>query len=371
MFFTKYWQDIKKMDWQIMAVVFLLIAFGLMAIYSVGLGQKNPDFLYFKKQLLSVAIGVLLLFLLVFSDYRIFSSFAKHLYVISIILLVLVLLFGSVVRGTRGWFLFYGFAFQPVELIKLFLIIFLSFFFARYGRFLKQQLRYVIYSGFFTLAVFVLVMLQPDLGSAFILFFIWLAYVFIIGIKRWQLALIIGFLIVAIIVAWFFFLVPYQKERVYTFLYPESDPLGQGYNITQASIAIGSGGWLGRGVGFGSQSQLKFLPEAHTDFVFAVIAEELGFVGVLVLLFLFSLLFYRIMRAMRDTRDDFSFFLVFGIIVLLFSQLVINVGMNLGLVPVMGISLPLVSYGGSSLITTLLMIGVIQSIIVRNKGVIG
>ena len=167
-------------------------------------------------------------------------------------------------------------------------------------------------------------------------------------------------------VAWNFIFLPYQQERIVTFLNPAADPLGSGYNVIQSVIAIGAGGMIGQGLSFGSQSQLKFLPEAQTDFVFAVIAEELGLLGIILVLGLFFILFYRLYRISQRCRDDFSLFLILGIMILFFVQLMMNVGMNLGMVPVTGITLPLVSYGGSSLIFMMLAIGIAESVGMRN-----
>jgi rod shape determining protein RodA len=172
---------------------------------------------------------------------------------------------------------------------------------------------------------------------------------------------------VVLLLGWFFFFADYQKERLVTFFNPAHDSLGQGYNISQAIIAIGSGGIIGRGVGFGSQSQLKFLPEAQNDFIFAVIAEELGFVGICLVLALFSILFYRLFKAAREANSDFGIYLLLGITLLIFIEMFINIGMNIGVLPVIGISLPFLSYGGSAIVSTLMLVGVAQSIIIRSK----
>jgi rod shape determining protein RodA len=206
-------------------------------------------------------------------------------------------------------------------------------------------------------------MLQPDLGSSLIIASIWMGIMILLGARR---SYIIGIFLLGAIVsvfAWFFLLQTYQKERVLTFLNPERDPLGQGYNSTQAIIAIGSGKLFGRGLGFGSQSQLRFLPEAQTDFIFTVIGEELGLAGISALLFLFFLILYRLIRIVRRTNDDFVAVTVSGIAILFFVQFFVNVGANLGLLPITGVPLPFVSYGGSSLMMNLLLIGVAESMV--------
>jgi rod shape determining protein RodA len=214
-----------------------------------------------------------------------------------------------------------------------------------------------------TFVMMSLVLLQPDLGSAVILGLIWFGIMCLVGARRLYIVGLVGLVAVASVFSWFFLLQDYQKDRVLTFVYPESDPLGAGYNTNQAAIAVGSGKFFGRGLGFGSQSQLRFLPEAQTDFVFSVIGEELGFAGAGAVIGLFGFLFWRLLRIIRHANNDFAAVVVSGVTIVFFSQLVINVGANVGLLPVTGVTLPFVSYGGSSLIVNLLMVGMVQSVI--------
>jgi rod shape determining protein RodA len=209
------------------------------------------------------------------------------------------------------------------------------------------------------------VLLQPDFGSAAVLMGIWFILALFAGMPMRTLGMLILCGIVAFVFAWFVLFAPYQKARIATFLNPTEDPLGQGYNVAQAVIAIGAGGGFGRGLGFGTQSQLKFLPESQTDFIFAVIAEELGFFGVTLLLGAFAVFFLRISRLVRLSRDNFTTYLLLGVSAVVFLQVLVNVGMNLGVFPVTGLGLPFVSYGGSSLIFFLFFVGVIQSIAIR------
>jgi rod shape determining protein RodA len=211
-----------------------------------------------------------------------------------------------------------------------------------------------------------LIMLQPDLGSGFLLGAIWFGMVWAVGARRVYLGGFVILMAVLSVVAWFFFLQDYQKDRVANFLNPGRDPLDSGYNILQSTIAIGAGQLFGRGLGFGSQSQLRFLPEAQTDFVFSVIAEELGLAGVTAMLVLFGLLFWRLLFIIRKTNDDFVATATIGILILFFVQLFTNVGANLGLLPITGVTLPFVSYGGSSLVINLLLVGIAESMIVKN-----
>ncbi|MFA6537736.1 MAG: FtsW/RodA/SpoVE family cell cycle protein, partial [Patescibacteria group bacterium] len=217
----------------------------------------------------------------------------------------------------------------------------------------------------FVLSLVVPVILQPDFGSALVLLGIWFIMLLLTGVKKNILAtiLLVGVLLSGL--AWGAFLQDYQKDRIKVFLNPTADPLGSGYNVTQAIIAIGSGNFWGRGLGFGSQSQLKFIPEAQTDFIFAVIAEELGFLGVAMVFALFGVIFWRLMILAKTASDDFGQFLIIGIMAVLLIHLTVNIGMNLGVMPVMGISLPFVSYGGSFLITCFVLMGLAQSVAVR------
>ncbi len=364
--FWSFLLPLKKLDWLLLAVTILLVLFGLVALYSVSLSLGEASFLNFKKQIIFLIIGLILSFGISFLDYRFFRIFNWVIYCLAAILLILVLFFGQTIRGTTGWFSFGFFNLQPVEIAKLALIIFLSKYFSDHSREM-HELRHVIITGLMAAILIILVALQPDLGSALILLFLWLGVLFILGVKRSYLLGIILLICLLSVAAWFLILQDYQKDRISTFFNPSANPLGTGYNIKQSIIAIGSGRFLGQGLSFGSQSQLKFLPESQTDFIFAVIAEELGLIGVFLVLIFWTVLFYRLTKGARNARDDFGSILIMGIVVLLAIQIFINIGTNIGLVPVTGISLPLVSYGGSSLLIFLIMIGLAQSVIMRGR----
>jgi len=205
-------------------------------------------------------------------------------------------------------------------------------------------------------------MLQPDLGSAIVLWFIWFGMMLMAGAKKKHIVLIIILVIAFGVAGWFFALKDYQKQRLETFINPANDPLGAGYNLTQSMIAVGAGQFIGRGLGFGSQSQLHFLPESQTDFIFAVIGEEMGLAGVMVMLLLFALIFWRIFLIIKNSKDDFTAFFASGVFILLMMQLFTNIGANIGLLPITGVTLPLISHGGSSMIFVLLLLGIIESI---------
>lgn len=354
----------QSVDWILLMGAFTLVAFGLAAIYSVELSRGDSDFLNLGKQAGAALIGWTVLFLVARSNYRLLRNYAVVLYGSGLLLLLGVLLFGSTIRGTTGWYAVGPVSFQPVEFMKVALAVALAAYFSRRAR-VDFGWRELLESGAIAGIPAGLVLLQPDLGSATLLLGMWGIVVLFAGMKkRHVLTLGISGLLV-LVFSWNFLFAPYQKDRIATFLDPASDPLGQGYNVTQAIIAVGAGGWFGSGLGFGSQSQLKFLPESQTDFIFAVIAEELGFVGVVFVLAAFATVLFRVWLLARRTRDDFTSFLLIGIGAVLFVQFFINAGMNLGLLPVTGVALPLVSYGGSSLLFTLFMLGIVESVALR------
>lgn len=346
--------------------VVLLICIGLVALYSIGISFENSEFLNLKRQILSAVIGLILFFVVSSLDYRFLQSGGYVIYGLSAILLLIVLFFGRTVSGTTGWFSIFGFSFQPVEIAKLSLIIVLSWFLScRPGQI--KELKTFLISGLLAGGLFLLVILQPDFGSGLILLLIWFGLLFLAGANKKHLLALILLMILVSVTAWFFFFADYQKGRILTFFNPQADPYGRGYQVRQAVIAVGSGGFLGRGLGFGSQSQLKFIPASQTDFIFAVIAEELGFFGVSLVLLLWGVIFYRLIRAAGRLKDSFSILFIFGASIIFFIQIFINIGMNIGLVPVTGIPLPLLSYGGSFLIVSLLILGLAESMIIRGR----
>ncbi|MEK7508235.1 MAG: rod shape-determining protein RodA [Patescibacteria group bacterium] len=356
------------MDWWLLAAVFLLTLFGLAALYSIGLGRPDSLFLEFKKQIIFLIVGLGLMFLAASFNYNFYRLNSRLFYVIPLLLIIGVLFFGVTVRGTRGWFSLLGFSFQPVELMKLGVILGLAVLAAREARSFKT-LGFFVSSLFLVVLPSVFVIFQPDLGSALLLCSIWLAVLLVAGTQKKYLLALVLFLAGAILFSWLFLFKDYQKERFLTFVDPARDPLDRGYNVTQAVIAVGSGQVFGRGLGYGSQSQLRFLPETQTDFIFAVIAEELGLVGSSFVLLVFLFLFYRLIKIALTARDDFALFTAMGILGLFFSQFIINVGMNIGLLPVTGITLPFMSAGGSSLTVNFVLIGIAQSIAKnRQKG---
>ncbi|MBI4122285.1 MAG: rod shape-determining protein RodA [Parcubacteria group bacterium] len=362
----KVWLAFLRCDRVLLVTVFLLVAFGTTALYSVQLGLGGEEQSLVVKQVLFFVAGLGLLTFFMTVDYRLWQPFYPWFYVASIVLLLLLFTpLGEVIRGVRSWLDFGVFVWQPVELIKVLLIICLGGYFSKQGRHLRTG-KPLIVSG---LAVTILVgitLLQPDLGSAGMLFLLWLGLVLLLGLSRWQIALMSMLFVGVALLGWSFALQPYQRNRVLTFLDPGRDPLGDGYNLTQSIIAIGSGNWMGRGIGFGSQSQLRFLPESQSDFIFAVIGEELGLAGVVILLVLYGLLAWRLLVIAQTTRSDFGQIICVGVAIAIVGQAAVHVGMNMGLLPVTGLPLPFISSGGSYLLAVMSMVGLAQSVAVHS-----
>lgn len=358
--------SLRRGDWYLLINIVLLMIFGLAALYSLQIKALSPDFTLFYRQLTLAIFGLAIFFVFSLVDYHLWGDYYKIILIVSVLLLVGVLFKGVSLGGSTGWYVVGGQSFQPVELAKIALIIFLARYFSQHARDFMLT-KHLFISGLVSALLIALLIIQPDLGSAMILFFIWLALALFLPLPRSYLLKIFLALIIMAAASWFLVLRDYQKERILTFVNPSTDPLGAGYNVRQSMVAVGAGRLIGRGLTSGSQSQLNFLPTQETDFIFAVIAEELGLVGAGILLLLFLSLFYRLFRIIKETRDGFGSFLVLGILAMFTGQLAVNVGMNLGLAPVAGLTLPFVSYGGSSLITSLLAMAIVQNIQRRNK----
>ena len=355
-------RQLKNLDWILIASSFLLIGFGLLSIYSSSLGKN--DFSNFKKQVVFFVIGVALMFFLSFFDWRTFrenSSLILALYFICLVALVGLFFFAPSIRGVKTWYKIGNFSLDPIEFTKIVLIILLAKYFSM--RHVEMyRVRHILFSGFFTFLPAVLIFFQPNLGSVLILISIWLGILIISGIqlRHFLILLLCAFLVFAL--SWNFLLKDYQKIRVISFISPQIEPLGINWNQNQAKIAIGSGKIFGQGIGQGSQTQYGFLPEPQTDFIFSAIAEETGLAGVSFLLLLFLILIWRIFKIAFSSQTNFPRLFSAGLAILFISQIFIHIGMNLGLLPIIGISLPLVSYGGNGLISLLMGIGILENI---------
>ncbi len=351
-------------DFIYFAGVLLLLAVGLIALYSI-----SPDSSNFWRQFLFVGIGVGLFIILGIVDYSIFRTYSTPLYFFSVAILVVVLVFGKEVRGTVGWLDLGFITIQPVELVKICIIIFLAHFIED-KRIALGELTTIIASFILVSIIGFLILQQPDIGSALVVYGIWFGMIFISGIKKRYLATFIICGIFFSLAAWPFLPIE-QKTRITGFFNQEEDLQGSGYNVHQSIIAIGNGGFSGQGIGYGSQSQLNFLPEKHTDFIFATIVEATGFIGAIFVLGLFILIFIRFRSIIHSSRDSFGYFLVSGVMIMFFIHILVNVGMNMGVMPVTGIPLPFISYGGSSLISVLIATGIVMNVYVRKESSLG
>ncbi len=362
---ARFFSHLRSFDLLLLLSVVFLAAFGLAALYSIGLGKESQDFFFVERQASVFAAALGGAFVLSFFNYRAFRSYAVPFFIISVLLLVSVLVFGSTIRGTRGWFTVFNFGFQPAEFAKIGLILMLARYFSAHtkqvGRF-----RHILVSGLIALIPIGLVMAQPDFGTGIVVFSIWLGMILMSGIPKRYLAILAGGFVIAGAFFWTFLFQDYQKERIRTFFAPTADVQGSGYNVRQALIAVGSGQLFGQGFGKGSQSHLKFVPENQTDFIFSVIAEEMGLFGVAIVLAFWILFFQRFAAIMRQCRDDFALYILTGIAVMIFVQATIAIGGNLGVLPVTGLPLPFMSYGGSALLASVLAIGIAQSVRIHN-----
>ena len=346
----------RHIDWLVVVAAALITFFGIVTMYGFSANDA-----YGERQTIWFGISFTVFLIASQFEYRVLrrTGVVVGIFGATLFLLILVTILGSAVKGAQSWFSL-GFAsFQPTDLAKLALIFFLAKYLAK--RHVEiAHIRHIIVSGIYALIPTVLVLMQPDLGSALVLSGIWFCLVLVSGISKKHLALVLGGAFAVFVLAWMFVLAPYQKDRIKTFIDPLSDIRGSGYNVYQSQIAIGSGGVLGKGVGFGTQSRLEFLPEHQTDFIFAAFSEEWGFVGVLVLLSLFLVLIWRLLAIALTSATNFELFCVLGILFFFLIHIVVNVGMNLGIMPVTGIPLPFMSYGGSHLLTEWLALGIIM-----------
>ncbi|MCA9353853.1 rod shape-determining protein RodA [Candidatus Nomurabacteria bacterium] len=345
----------KNFDIYLFLSVIPIMVSSLSVLHSI---RGEADF--FGRQLMWVFLGLSIAFLVSLIDTRFLkrSGVVLTVYGIAMFLLVGVLIFGSTVKGSKSWFDFGFLSFQPSDLAKLALILILSKYFSRRHIEIKR-LKHIFISLIYMAVPFGLIFLQPDFGSAMVLFFIWAGMALVAGISRKHLSILGGICLAAFIVMWFFVFQPYQKERLSTFINPLSDLQGAGYNTYQSIIAVGSGQFLGKGFGFGTQSRLEFLPEYETDFVFAAFSEEWGFVGAMVLLFFFFLLLWRIINTAEKGETNFEILFCSGVAILFFSHILVNIGMNLGVMPVTGIPLPFMSYGGSHILVESILLGIV------------
>lgn len=355
----------RRFDWVLLGCTLLLVTIGLATLFSITLNVEQPRIEKFYRQLISFTVGLMGLLVVASLDFRFLRSYAWILYGVGGVLLTGVLIVGTTLRGTTGWYSFFGSTFQPVELVKVVLVVALARYFSDHAD-EPMSWRTIGWSALIASAPAALVLLQPDFGSAAILVGVWLGLLLFNRIPWRRLAILLVGVVVVAGVSWFG-LRDYQRDRILTFLNPARDPLRSGYNVRQAIVAVGSGQLFGRGLGLGTQSQLNFLPTQDTDFIFAVVAEELGFVGVVLLLVLFAVFLLRLLRGISSSGDSFGQLLLAGSVTLFSIELFLNVGGNVGLLPITGTPLPFLSFGGSALISSMFAVGLCLSVIARSR----
>ncbi|MFO7885564.1 MAG: rod shape-determining protein RodA [Desulfobacteraceae bacterium] len=353
-------------DWGLFFITCLISCIGLAVLYSaVTAGAPGGLHILFKKQIIWIGFGFVVMCASFTINYKLFDKGSLAIYLVCIGLLGAVLVFGKNIGGSQRWLDFGFFTMQPSELMKVSLIISLSAFYSVYAREEGLNFLELLKPGIILFIPFSLIVVQPDLGTSLLLFFIAAAMTLFVKVEKRVLYLCTGVTAIAAPLVWFV-LKDYQKARLLTFLNPERDPLGAGYHIIQSKIAIGSGMVFGKGFLQGTQNALSFLPEQHTDFILSVLAEEWGLAGCAVLLILYFILLLCGLNVSYCCRDKFGSVLAFGITTMIFWQVFINVGMVMGLLPVVGVPLPLVSYGGSSVLTNMVGIGILLNISMRN-----
>lgn len=355
---------VTSFDWILMLTVIALASLGILNLYSATANWHEAGSPIYIKEIIWLCGGIVLALLICLFDYRHLQYFAIHVYVVSIVLLAIVELIGRTSMGATRWIHLGAFNLQPSEVIKIAIILLLA-------RILSQTAKPQGFSLFdlwkpalWILIPVGLILKQPDLGTALMVVFIAASMLLFAGL-RGRTVIGLGVIGVAVAVAGWFGLHDYQRARILTFLNPEADPLGRGYHIIQSKIAVGSGGLFGKGFIQGTQSQLSFLPERHTDFAFSVFAEEWGFSGCLILLGLYLFLVIWGIYIARRASDRFGLFLAIGVTAMIFWHIVVNLGMVIGLLPVVGVPLPLFSYGGTSMITTMIGVGLLMNVSMR------
>jgi len=353
--------QLMNIDWILISLLLINSAIGVAAIYSSSLYLPGN---YCLKQIVWIIISLIALFIFLSIDYNIIVTYSLFFYAFCIVILGAVLIFGSLIAGSRSWFKFFFFQIQPSELTKIAVILVLARIFSGSKRnYLSWKQGFI--SSIMVFIPVVLIAIQPDLGTALSFVPIFLAAIILAGMNRKTLIFLLIFALLLGIAGWNFFLKDYQKSRLTTLISPSKDPLGSGYHVLQSKIAIGSGGFSGKGYKKGTQSQLRFLPARHTDFIFSVIGEELGFLGVFLTMLAFFFFLYRLFNSVKSSRDRAGVYIIFMVSMMIACQFTVNVLMTIGLFPITGIPLPLLSYGGSSLLTNYLAVSLVLNIKMR------
>lgn len=349
-------KKLQSIDWYMLGAAVALSAIGLLTMNSFS-GQDS----YFGRQVIWIVLGIIVFFGASFVDWRFLrrSGVAASIYGILIMPLLFLLAVGEAVKGARSWLSVGGLGIEPIELVKLALIILLAKYFSR--RHIEiHNIRHIIVSGMYAALVFGLVALQPDFGGAIIILLIWSGMVFFSGISKKHVAAVVCLGLLLFAGLWTFGFHSYQKQRILNFVDPTRDVHGSGYNAYQSMIAVGSGELFGKGIGYGTQSKLRFLPEYQTDFIFAAFAEEWGFVGILIAFALFAVIFWRIIQAATRGASNFETLFALGVLCYLAAHFTLHTGINMGILPVTGTTIPFMSYGGTHILAEFLALGMLS-----------
>lgn len=344
-------------DWILFLATLPLLAAGLISMRSFG-GESDY---YFTRQLFWIGISIFVFFAFSLVDWRFLrkSELLAGFFVLMSFFLAALLVLGKTVKGAASWFDLGLFSIEPVDPLKIVIILILAKYFSR--RHIEiANIRHIILPSLYVFIPALLVFFQPDFGSSIIIFLIWLGMMLVSGINKKHLLAIFLIVIVTLTSAWLFVFKPYQKARILTFIDPARDARGAGYNALQSMIAVGSGRFFGKGIGFGSQSRLEFLPEHQTDFVFAAFAEEWGFVGTVFIFLFYGIIIWRIFRIASLGRSNFESLYGIGVAIFLMAHFFVNIGMNIGIMPITGTTLPFLSYGGTHMLTVYTALGILM-----------
>lgn len=357
---------VENFDWWMLSLTVLLACFGLVALYSaIHAGMESVSSDLFTKQIIWYSVGVVVMIIAFLFNYKTYERWGHLFYIFCILMLVAVLFIGKTGGGSRRWLAMGPFTIQPSEIVKLAVIIVLAKYYARVSTTNGLGIRELVTPLVITAIPAALIVLQPDLGTAIVVILIAGSITFYVKIERRTFTWLIAICALIVPILWKYVLRPYQKTRILTLFNPDRDPLGTGYHIIQSKIAVGSGMYTGKGFLKGTQNALNFLPEQHTDFIFSVLAEEWGFLGSILVLLTFLILILWGLGIAQRSRDIFGKVLAVGVTSMIAWQVFINIGMVMGLMPVVGVTLPFISYGGSSVITMMAGVGLLLNISMR------
>ena len=363
MFRSNFW---RHFDFWLLGAVIIALVFGVAMIRSAIAGNENLANLV-PRQMIFGGIGFVAIILAAAIDYRFWSGAIVPMYIVIVGFLLMLFIIGGARFGATRWIETGLVSIQPTELAKIVVILALANYFDR-NIDTRRTWAWLIKSLFIAVGIAGLIFIQPNLSNVIIVMVLWTAMTWVAGLELKQLGIIILVVLVLAVVAYIFFLQPYQRLRITTFVFPDPNARhGNLYNVLQALAGLGSGGWAGKGYGHGTQTQLRFMQVRHNDYIFSVIGEELGFAGAIFVLALIGFIVFRCLRAARLARDPFGSLIAYGVAILIFFQAVVNIAVNLNLIPVTGIPLPFISYGGSGLISLMLGIGLVESVVLRHK----